>query len=104
MGTGFSPAVQSVALVLYAKKGGVETGKPFGAISLIQVIRCDYIIILSMCGLCTFYGHGFSSQILVPFVYGFMYVRTVTIYPLMIFLAFAATYLILHFELHQNIN
>ena len=41
LGSGFSPAVQSVALALYAKKGGVETGKLFGAISLIQVIRCD---------------------------------------------------------------
>ena len=90
MGAGFSPAVQSVALALYAKKGGVETGKLFGAISLIQVIRCDYIFVLSTCGLCTYYGHGFSSQILAPFVYGFVYVRTVVIYPPMIFFAFAA--------------
>ena len=44
MGTGFSPAAQSVALALYAKKGGVETGRLFGAISLIQVIRYDYIV------------------------------------------------------------
>jgi hypothetical protein len=41
MGAGFSPAAQSVALALYAKRGGVEIGRLFGAISLIQAIRCD---------------------------------------------------------------
>ena len=56
---------------------------------LIQVIRCDYAIMLSMCGLCNYYSHGFSSQILAPFVYGFLYVRMVAIYPPMIFFAFA---------------
>ena len=43
MGAGFSPAAQSVALALYAKRGGVETGRLFGAISLIQAIRCDIL-------------------------------------------------------------
>jgi len=42
-GAGFSPAIQSVALALYAKRGGVETGRLFGAISLIQAIRCDIL-------------------------------------------------------------
>ena len=46
-GAGFSPAAQSVALALYAKRGGIETGKLFGAMSLIQAIRCDDIIVLS---------------------------------------------------------
>ena len=41
MGMGFSPAAQSVALALYTKRGGVEIGKLFGALSLIQAIRCD---------------------------------------------------------------
>ena len=45
-GAGFSPAAQSVALALYAKRGGIETGKLFGAISLIQAIRCGHIIVL----------------------------------------------------------
>ena len=43
IGAVFSPAAQSVALVLYAKKGCVESGilfGPGGAILLIQVIRC----------------------------------------------------------------
>jgi hypothetical protein len=68
LGAGFSPAAQSVALALYAKRGGVEIGRLFGALSLIQVI---------------------SSQILAPFVYGFVYVRTVAIYPPMVFFVFA---------------
>ena len=46
MGAGFSPAAQSVALALYAKRGGVETGRLFGAISLIQAIRCDILCCL----------------------------------------------------------
>ena len=49
MGAGFPPAVQSVALALYAEKGGVETGKFLGALSLIEAIRCDTLYCL--CGL-----------------------------------------------------
>lgn len=41
LGVGFNPAAQSVALALYARRGGMETGRLFGAISLIQAIRCD---------------------------------------------------------------
>ena len=88
-GAGFSPAAQSVALALYAKRGGVETGRLFGALSLIEAIRCDNI----MCCLCGLYIHlwsWFSSQILAPFIYGFVYVRTVAIYPPMIFFVFAS--------------
>ena len=51
MGSGFSPAAQSVALALYAKRGGVETGRLFGAIGLIQVIRCDNILCVVLRGL-----------------------------------------------------
>ena len=49
MGAGFPAAAQSVALALYAKRGGAEIGKLFGAISLIQAIRCDiFVVLLSM--------------------------------------------------------
>ena len=41
LGSGFSPAAQSVALALYAKRGGVEIGRLFGALSLIQAMRCE---------------------------------------------------------------
>ena len=52
---GFSPAAQSVALALYAKRGGVETGRLFGALSLLQVIRCDMLLLL-----CEFISHLWS--------------------------------------------
>ena len=57
---GFSPAVQSVALALYAKRGGVETGRLFGALSLLQVIRCDDIVVVYM-SLILIYGPGFFT-------------------------------------------
>lgn len=54
LGAGFSPAAQSVALALYAKRGGIEIGRLFGAISLIQAIRCDSTIVIVYV---TFYAH-----------------------------------------------
>jgi hypothetical protein len=35
-GSGFGPAIQSVALALYTEQGGVESGKLFGAMSVVQ--------------------------------------------------------------------
>ncbi|CAL1705198.1 unnamed protein product [Somion occarium] len=35
-GAGYSPAIQSVALIMYTENGGVESGKLFGAISVVQ--------------------------------------------------------------------
>lgn len=37
-GTGFSPAVQSVTLSLYASRGGTEIGRLYGALSVIQAL------------------------------------------------------------------
>lgn len=36
------------------------------------------------------YGPWFSSQIVAPFIYGFVYATTVAIYPPMVFFVFAA--------------
>jgi hypothetical protein len=36
---GFSPAVQSVMLALYTRRGGTETGKLFGALGVVQALR-----------------------------------------------------------------
>ena len=55
LGAGFNPAVQSVALALYARRGGIETGRLFGAISLIQAMRCG-----SLCSLRDLYPIRFS--------------------------------------------
>lgn len=38
LGAGFSPAVQSVALELYSRRGETETGKLFGALSVANAL------------------------------------------------------------------
>ena len=37
-GSGFNPAIQSVALGLYKRRGGTESGKLFGALSVVQAL------------------------------------------------------------------
>jgi len=37
-GAGFSPTAQSVALTMYMRKGGTESGKLFGALSVVQAL------------------------------------------------------------------
>ncbi|KAF9265618.1 MFS general substrate transporter [Marasmius fiardii PR-910] len=64
LGSGFAPAIQSVALDLYAKRGENETGRLFGALSVLQAL---------------------SSQILGPAMYGVIYMKTVATFPQMIF-------------------
>ncbi|EPQ58298.1 MFS general substrate transporter [Gloeophyllum trabeum ATCC 11539] len=64
LGGGFGPAAQSLALELYARQGGRETGRLFGAWSVVQVL---------------------ASQVLGPAVYGVTYVRTVRTVPQAIF-------------------
>ncbi|KAF9246164.1 major facilitator superfamily domain-containing protein [Melanogaster broomeanus] len=58
-GAGFSPAVQALALEIYAKRGRGE-GKLFGALSVIQSL---------------------GSQIIGPALYGFVYFNTVATFP-----------------------
>ena len=43
-GSGYSPAVQSVALELYSRRGGTESGKLFGALSVVQALRYGSIL------------------------------------------------------------
>ena len=44
LGMGFTPAIQSVALTLYNRRGGKDSGKLFGAMSVVQALRyvCDF--------------------------------------------------------------
>ncbi|RPD66384.1 MFS general substrate transporter [Lentinus tigrinus ALCF2SS1-6] len=65
LGMGFSPAVHSIALTLYNRRGGKDSGKLFGAMSVVQAM---------------------SSQVFGPFVYGMTYARTVGTFPKMIFI------------------
>lgn len=39
-GMGFGPAIQSVALTLYNRRGGKDSGRLFGAMSVVQSLRC----------------------------------------------------------------
>ncbi|RDB23050.1 putative membrane protein C14C4.07 [Hypsizygus marmoreus] len=64
MGAGFSPAVQSVALALYVRRGGTESGRLFGALSVVQAL---------------------CSQIVGPALYGLVYMETVASTPRAIF-------------------
>ncbi|KAF8473108.1 major facilitator superfamily domain-containing protein [Gautieria morchelliformis] len=65
-GGGFSPAVQSVALALYESgpNKGIETGKLFGGLSVLQAL---------------------SSQIIGPSLFGLTYASTVDRFPKAIF-------------------
>jgi hypothetical protein len=37
-GAGFPPGIQAVAIELYSKRGNTETGKLFGALSVLQAL------------------------------------------------------------------
>jgi len=63
-GAGFGPAIQSLAVELYSKRGGTETGKLFGVLGVVQII---------------------SSQVFGPILYGFTYTKVVQMYPEAIF-------------------
>ncbi|EKM55184.1 uncharacterized protein PHACADRAFT_255634 [Phanerochaete carnosa HHB-10118-sp] len=72
-GAGFGPALQSVALGLYTLRGGTESGRLFGAMSVVQ----------SLC-----------SQVLGPALYGFTFMSTVRTFPAAIFLVTSASVLV----------
>lgn len=84
LGSGFSPATQSVMLSLYSRRGGTEFGRLFGALSVIQAlsyvlhmhrVRHWVLIIASKS----------SSQVIGPTLYGFVFIKTVTFFPSAIF-------------------
>ncbi|KAG5636197.1 hypothetical protein H0H81_008867 [Sphagnurus paluster] len=70
MGSGLNPALQSVALAMYRRRGGTESGRLFGALSVVQAL---------------------SSQILGPALYGLVYVKTVATFPRAIFIVSMVT-------------
>ncbi|KZT35058.1 MFS general substrate transporter [Sistotremastrum suecicum HHB10207 ss-3] len=68
-GSGFGPALQSIALEVYARRGETEAGKLFGALSVVN----------SLC-----------SSILGPMIYGATYITTVVSFPQAIFVVSGA--------------
>ncbi|KAF8077579.1 major facilitator superfamily domain-containing protein [Lyophyllum atratum] len=73
MGAGLNPAIQSVALAMYRRRGGTESGRLFGALSVVQAL---------------------SSSIVGPAMYGFVYMKTVATFPRAIFILSMVTIII----------
>jgi len=69
LGSGFSAAIQSAALEIYRRSGGRETGKLFGALSVMQAV---------------------GSQIIGPSLFGSIYTTTVSTFPQAMFIVCAA--------------
>ncbi|KAI0054031.1 MFS general substrate transporter [Auriscalpium vulgare] len=73
LASGFSPTTHSLALELYTQKGGTESGKLFGAMSVLSAI---------------------GSQFIGPSLYGIVYIRTVAKLPEAIFFMSASIVLL----------
>ncbi|KAF8643895.1 hypothetical protein AX16_008911 [Volvariella volvacea WC 439] len=102
-GAGFAPAMQSITLAMYMRRGGEEAGKLFGAMSVIQALRwvlSAHAFWLYLVLLLKVWG-GCSSQILGPAMYALVYMRTVATFPRTIFfvsvLSVAVSFVLLAF-------
>jgi len=75
LGIGYGPLVQSLSLELYVRRGGglSETGRLFGAMSVIQAL---------------------GTQILGPSLFGIVYIKTVATFPQAMFYVFMAVVLL----------
>ncbi|ETW74979.1 major facilitator superfamily [Heterobasidion irregulare TC 32-1] len=69
LGAGFAPTMQSLALELYRRRGGKGSGKVFGALGLV---------------------HAASAHIVGPAMFGFVYLKTVGVFPRAVFFVVAA--------------
>ena len=89
LGSAVNPAVQCIALAIYKRNGGTESGRLFGALSVVQalwsvpnfVIRAEIDVLR-------------SSQIIGPSLFGFVYASTVAWFPQGIFFISAISLLI----------
>ncbi|PFH46315.1 hypothetical protein AMATHDRAFT_70138 [Amanita thiersii Skay4041] len=73
MSVSFIPTAQALALAIYTRSGGTESGRLFGALSVVR-------------GICT--------DIIGPSIYGSVYVHTVAWFPRGIFFTFAMSILV----------
>lgn len=69
LSAGYAPAVQSLALGIYTSRGGEETGKLFGGLSMVQTL---------------------GGSIISPMLFGFTYSRTVATFPQAMFVVGAS--------------
>jgi hypothetical protein len=89
LGSAVNPAVQCVALAVYKRNGGTESGRLFGALSVVQALW----------SVPNFVGHAEidllrSSQIIGPSLFGLVYASTVAWFPQGIFFVSAISLLI----------
>jgi len=82
LSAGFTPAVQSLALGIYAVRGGEETGKLFGGLSMVQALWYILSLVRSRCLSLTWICSG---GIISPMLFGFTFSRTVGTFPQAIF-------------------
>lgn len=86
LAAGFGPSIQSVALELYNDRGGVESGKLFGSLSVLQALWFVLSLTLPSDSLTPMD----SSQIIGPALYGWIFVSTVSTMPSLMFFACTA--------------
>jgi MFS family permease len=72
-GTGFTPAVRSIALELFVRRGGTESGKLFGALSVLQAL---------------------GGSVFGPAIYGTVYASTVGWFPQAVFFVTAGAVIV----------
>lgn len=70
LGSGFGPAVQSIALELFGRRGGAEAGRLFGALSVLS---------------------GIGASVIGPALFGAVFLHTVSWFPQAIFFTTAGT-------------
>jgi len=87
LAAGFAPAVQSLAMGIYAGRGGEETGKLFGGLSVVQALGYSQFVIRSRYVSLTWHCSG---SILSPMLFGFTYSRTVATFPQAMFVVGAS--------------
>jgi hypothetical protein len=83
--SGLIPAMRSVALEMYHRAGGTESGRLFGGLSMINALWYALLFFFSL-GLGSDLSWICSSQILGPAVFGVTYASTVASFPRAIFL------------------
>lgn len=89
LGSAVNPAVQCVALAVYKRNGGTESGRLFGALSVVQALW----------SVPNFVGYAeidalHSSQMIGPSLFGFVYASTVAWCPQGIFFVSSISLLI----------
>jgi hypothetical protein len=85
LGAGFVPTLQSFALELYQRRGGGETGRLFGALTVVHVLGCVHHFSPSLWRTTELPRMPYRTQILGPTLFGISYAQSVETIPKFIF-------------------